>query len=275
VNFEGLFSCSSFASELHIFLNEVERRGTFRALKSTISGTSISNDNEYSQLSSAYVDPFSDSPRPYGKPNKAAVRPAESISNIKEVSKPNSYKSFVESYLILWRQYQTLVYRDFAIAYRDRSLYLLEMATVIGFGFFVGAVFFKLRFEIWTFVIYIHAALAWVVMIVCYAQVFKIYHLTRGNLRFKHESSNNAVSAGVVWLAELTTTSVMVLCFLPGVLIALAMMGVPAESYPFNIFLFWMVSISVSAYAFSSQTCFLLDNAHGRKYVLFDNQIFQ
>ena len=240
VNFEGLFSCSSYASELNSFLNEVERRGTFRALKSTISGGKAAND-EYSQLS-AYLDPFSDSPRPYSRTSKKSIRPAETIS-IKDEVRENVYKSVLESYLMMWRQYQTLVYRDFAVAHRDRSLYLLEMATVIGFGFFVGAVFFNLRYEVWTLVLYIHAALAWVVMSVCYAQVFKIYHLTRGNLRFKHENSNNVVNAGVVWLAELTTTSVMVLCFLPGVLIALGMMKVPAESYPFNIFLFWLVSV--------------------------------
>lgn len=142
----------------------------------------------------------------------------------------------------LWREYSTLVKRDFIIATRDPSLYYLQFVLVTFFGFLVGAGFFKLQYVINYRITNVPAALLWIVMMMSYIQVFKVYHLSRANYRFKHEISNNTYTVFSYWFAELTTTAIMLSTFIPGTIVAYFMMGLPSKSYPFLILLYWMVS---------------------------------
>jgi hypothetical protein len=281
MNFEGLFACSTYASNLHLFLSEVERKGNLSSLKKVIVASSggvvgkngLDLENSESRL---LLDPFHDVPLSQrSKSKRNAVRPAvDPESEIETKSeKASSYAGLLHTLSTIWNQYRVLLYRDFTIAYRDRSLYFLQMLASIGFGFFVGAVFFKLEFEVSTLVVYIQLALSWIVMILCYTQVFKIYHLTRGNIRFKHERSNNAYSPAIAWWTELTTTAIMVNALLPGVFIALAMMNVPQESYPFFVILCWMVSFVSFAFYSRLKRLFFIDSVNCRKYVLLNHQI--
>jgi len=142
----------------------------------------------------------------------------------------------------LWREYSTLVKRDFIVASRDPSLYYLQFVLVSFFGFLVGAGFFKLQYVINYRITNVPAALLWIVLMMSYIQVFKVYHLSKANYRFKHEISNNTYTIFSYWFAELTTTAIMLSTFIPGTIIAYFMMRLPSKSFPFLILLFWMVS---------------------------------
>ena len=103
-------------------------------------------------------------------------------------------------------------------------------------------------------------------MMMSYIQVFKVYHLSKANYRFKHEISNNTYTVFSYWFAELTTTAIMLSTFIPGTIIAYFMMGLPSKSFPFLILLFWMVS---NCYV----ECNFFDNVHN--FFIFDYRFFQ
>lgn len=175
-----------------------------------------------------------------------AISVIETIVNSKNISKCrgiiNSDDGKVHDISSFWRQYSTLILRDFVIAARDPSLYYLQFVLVLVFGFLIGAGFFQLGFEINSRITNVPSGLLWIVMLMCYVLIFKVYHLSRSNIRFKHEASNNTYSVFAYWLAELTTTSILLVSFTPGGVIAYFMMGLPSKAYPFLILLFWLVS---------------------------------
>jgi len=164
------------------------------------------------------------------------------VHNIEDLNKVTATSSDSVSISSFWRQYSTLIMRDFVIAARDPSLYYLQFVLVLVFGFLIGAGFFQLGFEINSRITNVPSGLLWIVMLMCYVLIFKVYHLSRSNIRFKHEASNNTYSVFAYWLAELTTTSILLVSFTPGGVIAYFMMGLPSKAYPFLILLFWLVS---------------------------------
>jgi hypothetical protein len=75
-----------------------------------------------------------------------------------------------------------------------------------------------------------------------YIQIFKVYHITKGNDRFKHERANNTYGVLASFCAELTTTTAGLVVFMPGAAVAYFMVGFPNDGFPFLILLFWAVS---------------------------------
>jgi hypothetical protein len=71
----------------------------------------------------------------------------------------------------------------------------------------------------------------------------QIYHLSRGSALFKHERANNTVSVLAVFFADLTTTAIGLLTFIPGTAIAYFMAGFPNSTFPFIMLIFWVVSL--------------------------------
>jgi hypothetical protein len=74
-----------------------------------------------------------------------------------------------------------------------------------------------------------------------YIQTFKVYHISRGNARFKHERANNTYGVLAAFLAETTTTAIGLTTFIPGAAVAYFMMGYPNKGFPFLMLLFWLV----------------------------------
>lgn len=174
------------------------------------------------------------------------------VHDIEDLNKVTATSLTTISISSFWREYSTLIMRDFVIAARDPSLYYLQLLLVLVFGFLIGAGFFQLGFEINSRITNVPSGVLWIVMLMCYVLIFKVYHLSRSNIRFKHEASNNTYSVFAYWLAELTTTSILLVIFTPGGLIAYFMMGLPSKAYPFLILLFWLVSsqlvVSITCY---------------------------
>lgn len=228
-DFEGNFAASKYAAKLHTFLAEVQRSGMYRALKksTTTTGNDADSENDEEQGKSWKV---------------VKVRPHAEVSTLDgPLEDPNSEAAKIHS--LYWRQYTTLLKRDFTLAYRDPSLYYLQFVLVLAFGFLVGASFFQLDpVKINSQMLYVPSGLLWIVMMMIYIQVFKVYHLSRADWRFKHEISNKTYNIFIYWLAELTSTAILLVSFIPGTAVAYFMMGLPNKAYPFLMLLFWLVS---------------------------------
>jgi ABC-type multidrug transport system ATPase subunit len=141
----------------------------------------------------------------------------------------------------IWTQMRVLMTRDFTIAARDPTMYYLQVAMVLMFGFLIGAVFFQLKYRINESMTYIPSALLWIVLMTIYIQVFKVYHMNKANQRFAHEHTNGSYSVPAYWWADLLTVSTLLVFYLPGAAIAYFMAGLPGKAFPFLMLLFWMV----------------------------------
>eukprot|EP01031_Cornospumella_fuschlensis_P036134 gene36134-43822_t len=231
-DFEGSFACHALAAKLNLMLDEVCRDGMRRALmeEADSTGTKAVEWKE-AKVSPEMLGHDGDQSRPSDS-NKLK---ADSSCYIEEGTW-NSLRMFV-------KQFWILLYRDFTLAYRDPSLYYLQFILVSFFGFLVGACFFRLKASI-SAVNDIPGGLLWIVMMMCYIQVFKVYHLNKANSRFKLEISNNTYSVSASFLSELTATCILLISFIPGTVIAYFMMDLPSEAYPFLILVYWMTALT-------------------------------
>jgi hypothetical protein len=133
-----------------------------------------------------------------------------------------------------------LIYRDFALAYRDPTLYYLQVILLLGFGFMYGAIFFMLPTTTNTFT-QVQGGVLWIAMSYSWMKVFGVFHMSRIDKRVVHEMSNNKYTALEFFIADLIATAVLVISFLPVLPIPYFMMGFPSKGFPFFILACWMV----------------------------------
>ena len=241
-DFEGSYACSKYSHKLLTFLNDVKRLGVSKSLRAESDAANAGHGNSPDDMSWRGAAKVSPSDSPQGGSKKPLGDDLEAIPNTKERYHLATSNQDGASYLWL-RQFYTLLYRDFTLAYRDPSLYYLQFILVSAFGFLVGATFFKQHADINSKMTNISGGLLWIVMMMAYIQVFKVYHLSRSNKRFKHEITNKTYNIFAYWLAELIGTSILLISFIPGTIIAYFMMQLPSKAYPFLLFLYWLVSV--------------------------------
>ncbi len=145
VDFIGYFACSTYATALSKFLNEIERHGMQRIITfDPVDSRSIKT-----------VFPKDESD-------------LESNQKYEEGSVVVAKDAGMGSKLL--RQFYSLLHRDFLLAYRDPSLYYLQFVLVSAFGFLVGAAFFDLKIEVGSTMNNIPGGLLWIVMMMTYIQ---------------------------------------------------------------------------------------------------------
>jgi ABC-type multidrug transport system ATPase subunit len=235
-DFEGQFHCSALSIKLRHFLKEIERNGVYDDVDKHRENNSavmeaVEEGNGDSRLVKSYhrVEPSDN------------VRIDSLHSDDDPEDHPINDDSFCNSLQFYCRQYYILTYREFTLACRDLSLYYLQFILSAGFGVMIGAVFFQLRYVINNRITDVPGGVLWIVMMMIYIHIFKVYHLSQANKRFSHEISNNTYSVVVYWLAELSSTAVLVLSFIPPTIIAYFMIGLPGEAFPYFFFLLWLV----------------------------------
>jgi ABC-type multidrug transport system ATPase subunit len=246
-DFEGNFGCSRTATDLTHFLKEIERSGMYRALRKPSSFTCIIPGSD-GRVTHEHDHGDEEQARDDWKAVK--VRPQQhqlvSTADDRELSLSsddnNHQKS--NSYRLYWRQYITLINRDFTLAYRDPTLYYLQFVMVCMFGILIGSAFFQPHRTIGSTMNYIPAGVLWIVMMAIYIHIFKVYHLSLRDKRLKHEISNQTYNITVAWFAELSSSAVILLCYIPGTIIAYFMMGLPGKAYPFFMFLLWITALA-------------------------------
>jgi ABC-type multidrug transport system ATPase subunit len=144
-------------------------------------------------------------------------------------------------------QFHTLLYRDFALAYRDPTLYYFQIFLLVGFGFFTGCVFWDLPREVDGQFNLITSGLLWLTLMFCWIHAFKVFYISACDKRAVHEIANKSYSPITIVLADSVTTAVMSCCFFPVPLIAYFMMGFPGESFAFILLNCWMTSLAAEA----------------------------
>lgn len=147
----------------------------------------------------------------------------------------------------LWSQFAILVHREFALAYRDPTLYYFQVALMLAFGFITGAVFFQLPQGVDANFNIFPGGLLWLSLMNGWAHCFKVYHLSKTDKRTKHEYANNKYNLYVWCLADIFTTAVLNVVFFPVAAIAYFMMNLPKDGFPFLILNYWVTCLASEA----------------------------
>lgn len=147
----------------------------------------------------------------------------------------------VDSKVPYWRQVYVLVYREYSLAYRDPTLYYLQVVLFIMFSFFSGAIFFQLPRNVDENFNIITGGLLWIDLTFVWVSVFKVYHLSKLDKRIVHELSNNKYPVSAAVLADSFSVATLMIVFLPTMFITYFMAGYPAEALPFVVLCCWVV----------------------------------
>lgn len=146
-----------------------------------------------------------------------------------------------------FKRFWVLVYREFALAYRDPTLYYFQVVMILTFSFLSGAVFFQIPKRVDGNFHYFISGIVWLVFMNSWIHIFKVYHIVRNDARAKHEISNGKYSPMTFFLADSVSTALLITClFIPPPL-GYFMMGFPGIGYPFLILNFWMTSLTTEA----------------------------
>jgi energy-coupling factor transporter ATP-binding protein EcfA2 len=214
-DFEGSFVCSRQYQELQELLEYVKAHGLSEQLKLAHGGGAAGGDDDSNHLQRSRSQLVMDTQLARNGVNDTSF----------------------------WRQYWTLVKRDLLIAKRDLTFVYLQVALVLAFGFLVGAGFFQLNYRIDGTMTFIPGGILWVMMMMVYTNVFKVYHMNQGNIRLEHELANGSYSVLAFFWAQMTTTSLLLLSYMPGVVLAFYMMGFPSAALPGMLLASWMVAM--------------------------------
>jgi hypothetical protein len=164
---------------------------------------------------------------------------AASTSNLDDVLEDNGSISKTS----FWTQFSVLVSRDLILATRDPTALFLQVLLTMGFGFLIGAAFFQLKYEIGDTMGFVPGALLWIMMMMVYVNVFKVYHLFKAGERQVHEGMNQAHSVFTFWVAQMTTSGLLLMFYMFGLAIAYFMIGFPPEAFPVMMLNCWTVSV--------------------------------
>lgn len=150
---------------------------------------------------------------------------------------------------LLWNQYAVLTRRFAVVAQRSLPLYWLQFLLVSGFGFLIGVVFWQLPFVAGARINNLPNGLTWLVYVASYIQVFRVFYQADMRDRYRHEKDTNLSFNVLAWsMADLTVTSIgVLLAFIPGLLIALFMMGVPFSSIGYSVLVLWTTAMTTEA----------------------------
>lgn len=151
-------------------------------------------------------------------------------------------KGKAQNLVSFWKQFYVLLYREYALAYRDPTLYYFQVFLLTGFAFCTGAIFFQLPFKVDANFNVIPGGILWLSLMFSWVNVFKVYHISRTDKRTIHEVCNNKYSPLAFLLADFVAMATLTVLFFPMILIAYFMMGFPAKAVPFVILCCWMVS---------------------------------
>jgi hypothetical protein len=73
-----------------------------------------------------------------------------------------------------WRQYSTLVRRDYMLAMRDPSLYYMQFSLVLVSGLLVGSAYYKAMENPNKTLFNVSSGLLWVLFLMAYIPIFKV-----------------------------------------------------------------------------------------------------
>jgi hypothetical protein len=164
-----------------------------------------------------------------------------------QLAKSASVRSLELAKVPFWKKVYVLLYRDYALAYRDPTLYYFQVVLLLSFAFMVGAVFWMLPLEVDGNFNMFPSALLWITLMHSWIHAFKVYYMNACNIRGRHEISNNAYGPLAIVCSDSIATATLTVLFFGVPAIAYFMMGFPSKAYPFLILNSWMVCASLFA----------------------------
>ncbi len=164
--------------------------------------------------------------------------------SIVTASQPDTDGKYEKDDVSFLRQYSTLVKRGFMLVMRDPTLYYLQIVMHIVYGLLIGLTFMNVDAIIGPEINYVAGSILWCLMLNMYVHVFKIFFLVTHNQRFRHERANGSYRVLPHFFAELTVTAISHVLFIPGVLIAFALIGLPTKSQGFFILVSYFVGLA-------------------------------
>eukprot|EP01031_Cornospumella_fuschlensis_P027142 gene27142-32787_t len=148
----------------------------------------------------------------------------------------------------LMRKLYVLMYREFALAFRDPTLYYFQLAMMVIFSCLSGAVFFQVPQKIETDTANVFSgAVTWLTFLNSWIHIFKVYHINRNDRRAEHEVANNKYSPLVFFMSDSLSIALLLLFFNAVPPIAYFMCGFPRSGYPFMILNFWVTCLASEA----------------------------
>ncbi len=166
---------------------------------------------------------------------------AKSIATTSQSDMNGKYEKEDVSFL---RQYCTLAKRGFMLVMRDPTLYYLQIVMHIVYGLLIGLTFMNLDAIIGPEINYLTGSILWCLMLNMYVHVFKIFYIVTHNQRFHHERANGGYRVLPYFLAELTVTVIAHILFIPGLIIAYVMIGLPKGALPFFILVSYFIGLA-------------------------------
>ena len=166
----------------------------------------------------------------------SSALPASIISEETKIATSHVHTTF-------WRQFSTLVYREYALAWRDPTLYYLQVVLIMGFAFCTGAVFLALpqgidgNFDIF------YGTVLWISLLFGWVHAFKVYYISKIDKRTKHEIANNKYTPLAIFAADWFSTATLGLVFLLSAPITYFMAGFPGAAFPYIILNCWVVRL--------------------------------
>lgn len=216
-DFEGAFACSQQYNDLERLLQQVKYHGLSRLITKD-----LLQEDDAAAMSDDVLDPS------------------------RSISKTSA-----------WTQFYVLVTRDLTLATRDPTALFLQFLLTMSFGFLIGAAFFDLKYEIGDTQGFVPGGILWIMMMMVYVNVFKVYHLFKAGERQRHEGMNQAHTVLIFWLAQMTTSGILLISYMPGLAIAYFMIGFPGRAFPVMMLNCWTVSIKIPYHGhLCSATCY-------------------
>ncbi len=166
---------------------------------------------------------------------------AKSIATTSKLDMNDKYEKEDVSFL---HQYCTLAKRGFMLVMRDPTLYYFQIVMHIVYGLLIGLTFMNLDAIIGPEINYLTGSILWCLMLNMYVHVFKIFYIVTHNQRFHHERANGSYHVLPYFLAELTVTAIAHVLFIPGLVIAYVIIGLPKEALPFFILVSYFIGLA-------------------------------
>jgi ABC-type multidrug transport system ATPase subunit len=234
-DFEGTFAGHPLCLKLNALLGEVSRYGASHQEELVDAMGDIELGERKSLLN-----------------NKVA--PTEEAREAKGVEEEGAPRKKISVKRLHWRplwmfakQYWILFTRHCTLAFRDSSLYYLQFCLATFLLLLIGGDFFKAKGNLAEGFEFRTRPIIAFIFSICYLQVFKVFYLHKIGQLFDHEKINKTYYPLAFWLAELTASCIFVLVFIPGLLFAHLLIGLPIVAFPFLMFVYWMTALAAES----------------------------
>lgn len=233
-DFEGSYASHPLSLKLNVLLGDVSRYGASHTAE-LVEAVGDIEDGERKSLLWNKVTPVHNA--------KADDEEAKAGSDSKGARRISVKRLHWRRMYMFFKQYCTLFRRHLKLAYRDSTLYYLQFVLSTILMVLIGGTFVIAPSNLARGLDNRNFPIVSFVLALCYCQVFKVFYLHKMGQLFTHEKANNTYYPLAFWLSELTAAAIFSMIFIPGIFIGHILSNYPLRAFPFQMFVFWLVSV--------------------------------